>query len=1145
MNEAFINERLEGEDADKKVWNRLNYSRDGIIEASAGTGKTYTLQSIVLKLLHDKVVDSVKNILLVTFTEKAAGELRDRIRKILVEADCLPDDFDEVNICTIHSFCRELLTEYAFENGVPMKTDVGGSDDELIHRAVRTSLLASEWEGDCFLQAMSEAGFDSVEKLILLVKKQFDKKPLEVPQSKSGKITKTVRKAQAQASLVKPLVDFAKKEFMRLKAESSKMTFDDMVAEASRVIGEQDDDSELLKSIRRKYRIALVDEFQDTDAKQWNIFRKIFSSAVNTVEDAAPKPKQGFLLVVGDPKQAIYSFRGADVGMYLAAKEHVTDSSKGGPSLQSLDTTFRSSPDLVKAFNAMFRQGGGWFEGMSSDNGSIEYENDVNPPPDSTEKFHGFKPCEGFGPAVTLLESLPKQLDNPSSAGAGYGNKSLCLPVFIHNAATEMKRLRGLTPAYRTVDAKTNESQDHQFAYRDMCVLVRGKGEAATVKRILAEHGIPYAYYKEQGLYDSEEAESVLALFDYLADSGRRGRLEAVLLTPICDVPLAQLAARLDSRDAEFSRTTDRWKELAAKREWGKLFESVLNDTCLAYPVVGDFEYDRRMSAIRQIFDKLLAQCGASARSISEFADELRSWRKNDQAAEENGMLRQRESEADCVQIMTMHVSKGLEFKVVFIAYGFGAMASQAEKDEKPAAMQEERRLLYVALTRAEYKLYLPWSKWVVHRRLSKNKKGEITSDIEEIGIGSVGSALLIQSDEANNKGFLAKGILAYYGRGENTTPAEAAAEKTEAEKAAAMKAAAKKAADEVKGGYSPESLGQTSASNGVGAVNGVSVAITEYEEPGYLGHLKLQWDSYSSIGHHSSATKMVLDKENREDENPMDGQNPQQDKRIETLLPRGATSGDVFHEIMETLCGNDDTDDAPGFVSIGRGTLDKLQDGFGAEEETPFVQLVRRIMRKHSIGNREKNGDSTERTLARMVWHALNTPITVGAKTFVLKDIDAGNRRAEMEFVIDEKSLLGDALPKLAGHERDGLFNGKIDLLVRPDGVNDPVFVIDWKTNSLDSFDDAKVAEAMVAAGYDLQYKLYSLAVRQWLGEGKLGGIAYLFVRGGEVSNGQSGVYAKPVSAQFFDDCLASVKEALPNGRKNEDVKENDDGNK
>ena len=108
-NNEFIRKRLGGEGL---VWNQLKYDRDGIIEASAGTGKTYALQSIVLKLATDAEhpVD-VKNILLVTFTEKAAGELKDRIRDILAQAGCLPSDFDETTICTIHSFCREILSE--------------------------------------------------------------------------------------------------------------------------------------------------------------------------------------------------------------------------------------------------------------------------------------------------------------------------------------------------------------------------------------------------------------------------------------------------------------------------------------------------------------------------------------------------------------------------------------------------------------------------------------------------------------------------------------------------------------------------------------------------------------------------------------------------------------------------------------------------------------------------------------------------------------------------------------------------------------------------------------------------------------------------------------------------------------------------
>ena len=100
MNEDIVKERLgdRGGDGifhdDKFVCNRIDYGKDAIIEASAGTGKTYTLQSIVLKLLVEEKIDSVKNILLVTYTEKAAGELKDRIRTVLEEAGCLPSDFD-------------------------------------------------------------------------------------------------------------------------------------------------------------------------------------------------------------------------------------------------------------------------------------------------------------------------------------------------------------------------------------------------------------------------------------------------------------------------------------------------------------------------------------------------------------------------------------------------------------------------------------------------------------------------------------------------------------------------------------------------------------------------------------------------------------------------------------------------------------------------------------------------------------------------------------------------------------------------------------------------------------------------------------------------------------------------------------------
>jgi exodeoxyribonuclease V beta subunit len=117
---------------------------------------------------------------------------------------------------------------------------------------------------------------------------------------------------------------------------------------------------------------------------------------------------------------------------------------------------------------------------------------------------------------------------------------------------------------------------------------------------------------------------------------------------------------------------------------------------------------------------------------------------------------------------------------------------------------------------------------------------------------------------------------------------------------------------------------------------------------------------------------------------------------------------------------------------------------------------------------------------------------------------------------------------PQLGGCVREGCFNGKIDLLVRPKGADGKVIVIDWKTNSLAAFDDGAVTAAMVDCGYDVQYKLYSLAVSRWLGAEKLGGVAYLFVRGGEKAGMMSGVFARSVDAEYMIDCHKTICEIV-----------------
>ena len=1176
-NDEFINKRLNMEGA---VWNGLQQAKDGIIEASAGTGKTYTLQHIVLKLASDtqNPVD-VKNILLVTYTEKAAGELKQRIREILEKAGILPPDFDEMTICTIHSFCRELLSDYAFENRVPMQLEIGGSDGDLIHRAVREALLGEEFKaryGKLYDTYMAAAGLDTTDVLTAAAEKlldacaKSDQQP-EAPQHLDETVKASLRDIVGRlcpsgdyvnlggelgisrlplngndsgafesdfadfvnavggltsndemtviesmmkcgeirrrgnnrlnprikkpfscrlaehipvmgemvavidsvsnalvAQLASDLSLLAWPIFKRLKAESAMLTFDDLVTQAYHVIkGESErvdagGHSALLDSIRRRYRIALVDEFQDTDKKQWEIFGKIFSSQFNRIEDgSAPNPKHGFLLVVGDPKQAIYGFRGADIKTYFTAKKTIIE--KGQPE-QSLKKMFRSTKPLVDAFNKLFGEDSGWFGDMGEGDSRIESPH-VEYPTGKDDPFPGLEDFTGRE-AVTLLESLPVWMLKPkkttqeteASDGKGdktpkgCGNTAQCLPVFMENAAHEMKRLRALPIAYQTDDKdKPGEKKTEQIQYRKMCVLVRNGTEARIVRRVLEQEGIPYSYYKERGIYESVEAEALIALFDFLSAPGRQGRLAALLLTPLFNVPPAEIESKTANVGKKTSRLLEQWQEKSAKRNWNLLFESVMDDTELAHPNDGDYEFDRRWTTFRQILDRLLVEKGRSAQTPEDFAGLLRAWRKNDQRAGEDGALRQKENESDSVQIMTMHASKGLEFKAVFIAAGFG----QYKKD----IPDELKRLFYVALTRAGHKLYLPWT----------GQAQEARNCTEKFGVGSAGSPLL-------GEGFLSKAIRTIF-----TDPG---------------------AVTEV---VSPEAARPESAPYPVDdSVPHSPYPIPHVYDIGKLKHLHLQWDSFSTLNNHDGENKVT----------------PAGGGEIDELLPRNNISGNVFHDIMETLCGNDEAAGKVGF-SIGKKTLDD------AVADEGLLALVRRMMRKNALNNQESNGESTEKTLARMIWRALNTRIEIGGRTIFLKDISFKDRLAEVEFVIDEHSVLGDDTTWPGGVGRMGVFNGKVDLLIRPDGKGGPIYVLDWKTNSLADYGTASVEAAMEAAGYPLQFKLYSLAVEHWLGKGTLAGVAYLFVRGGEHGN-ESGVYARVVDDKMLADCRESVLAAI-----------------
>ncbi len=1008
-----------GTETRRPVWDALDYTRDAIVEASAGTGKTYAIQNMVLRLVRDKGF-AAPQILVVTFTEKAAGELKSRIRQALLADGLLKGDFDEMDICTIHAFCKRFIDEYAFESAMPMRSEICACPREL-HRRAAVAALHDDAFRAAFadrLEAATPSDAPSIAAIVAAATKGFDE-PQELKEHEE------YLRSGSPEDINAAFRAMIHRQCDAIKSSEGVLTYDDLVRVAADVAtgrAASGADSararrRLLESIRRRYRVALVDEFQDTDERQWELFRTLFSHETG-----------GLLIAVGDPKQAIYSFRGADVAVYCRARDAIAASS-GAPPF-TLSETYRSSRSMIDAFNIFFGEGGetGWFASGAAGEG-ISYS-PVSFPPENP-KFAGLGREDELSPIV-LLEAMPDDVSpsGRSEATVHFGNKAVALPKFAESAAEEMKRLR----SFRGGTA----AHPLRFAYGDMCVLVGTNGEAEIVRSVLARHGIPHAQYKQKGVFASAEAEGVAALMDFLANPSSGGRRMALLLSPVFAIRPWQ-AARLSTEfEAKFNALAEELGDMAARREWARLFERVMNADCtaLAFPDGGECAFNRRRGAVRQIFDALLADDATRrARDCRELADALRELRAADAAARENGSLYEKESAADRVQIMTMHASKGLQFPIVFVATGFGSVPK--------ADAQERRRLLYVAITRAEHRVYLPWSRRAWQWECAVTKRGK-EQTATGFGIGSKGADLA-------KGGFLADAIMRYretrgFGDAENA--------------AAAPPPGAPAAQDGRRsGGGKPRLLDLDLRA---------------------LRERRLHWESFTSLQAKMEAAAAPDDGDERESHAK---------SLPPSLLPRSNISGNVFHEIMETLCRNDEESGDVGFANA----LD-------ASCEERLMELVRRAMRRNALANREEGGDSTERTLLRLARTALSTPISIGGETFLLSGVERRDRLAEVDFVLS-RSTDGSA------PDADIALNGKIDLVIRR---GKKAFLIDWKTNSLPSYSPEAVKAAMDDANYHLQYRLYALAAAAWLRPRGLEpcGAAYLFVRGGERGDA-AGVFA------------------------------------
>jgi exodeoxyribonuclease V beta subunit len=493
------------------------------------------------------------------------------------------------------------------------------------------------------------------------------------------------------AALAQALLAPVRSELARRKREAGQYDFDDM-------LGLVDDSlrspagGALAEAMRDRWRYALIDEFQDTDQIQWSIFHRAFF---------ARSSPRSVLCLVGDAKQSIYRFRGADVHTFLRAKAEVV---AAGGQVVSLDKNQRATPSLVTAINAIFDPEAA----MPLFAGDVEYTPVGCGRPDLSL-------VDGDGRAVAPVHAFRFH------SGSG---DAVPLPLLGDLIAREVRVI--------TDPARPWRLNGVALAPNDVFVLTRTAREGRILGASLREAGIPHAFYKEDGLFKTDEAREICALLVAIDDPSDRARRLAAWLTPFFGLPLAALErARLVSTTHPLYARLQAWRALAEARDFERLFEEIVRESGIVRREIFFAEGERELTNYLHIFELLLEHARRTHGTLRDLVHALSGLIEGTRLPLDlEGSVQRLESDRRAVQIMTIHKAKGLEAAVVFAAGGFTPARSdevriyhdgpsrlawvgpsgdaQVAARVKQEEREEEQRLMYVALTRAKGRLYLP-----------------------------------------------------------------------------------------------------------------------------------------------------------------------------------------------------------------------------------------------------------------------------------------------------------------------------------------------------------------------------------------------------------------------------------------------------
>ena len=838
-------------------------------------------------------------------------------------------------------------------------------------------------------------------------------------------------------------LNFIEKSLGEKKLQQNVQFFDDLLVLVRQALVEPQGNM-LAARIRLRFRAALVDEFQDTDQVQYEIFSRIFS------DSAYP------LFMIGDPKQAIYSFRGADVFSYFKAASQALNR-------YTLTENYRSSPGLIQAVNALFSNVKRplIFEAIPFVNGTAGKS--LDPKVDYGE--------DGFH--IWHLASQPKKNLTVKEVNAKIV-KSVC---------TEIARL---------VQDNKNDVQ-----LGDIAILVRTNRQAVLVKSNLSDANIPAVIYSAGNVFETAEAQELGRILLSISNPSRVGTLKAALITDVMgwrikDIDQQEMQTDwLESQIARFNAYQRSWKQDG----FIAMFRRFLAAENVRARLLSRSNGDRRLTNLLHVAEILHA--AATDKNLGMTG--LLKWffKQTDPQTPKQEIHQLRlESDDQAVKVITIHKSKGLEFPVVFCPFSWGSTQVATEDfifhdtqadgqitldlgsaemgkhwvQARNEQLAENLRLLYVAVTRAAHRCYLVWPRTRT--------------------AGSSALAYLIHGHgvvkEHGNTGDIAAELQRHFS---NLSPEAYLAD---------LEQLKQRSQDSIVLSPLPEGSVSMPAPK---AIVQARLQVRQFNR-----QIDKSWriTSYSSLVSHSKPDHELPDRDELLDSADLGKESvtveePNFDlgQRTQALFsfPKGVTSGIFFHDVLENL--DFSTTDKRDWQKLVRNKLSAY--GFDKIWETSIVDML------DNLSNLVLSPQLAPFTLSDVDNAARINEMSF---YFPLKQVNPSTLTRVFDDFIHHPPLkdFPQTLERLTFSPVAGLMMGFIDVLFEHNGR---YYIVDWKSNflgvAMDNYIKKRLNEEMRKSFYILQYHLYILATHLHLKmripsydyDKNFGGVFYIFLRG------------------------------------------------